>query len=182
MNLAKFLRTSFLQNTSARLLLFLAFQKQPPEVLYDKRCSWKFCKIHRKTSLASEIFKNNFFTEHLRTTASAFSFSETATGGVLWKRCSCKLPKIQGKTPLVCEISNTLFLQNTSGRLHLAFSCNFTKMMCEVWWGIHYLETLTLEEPFRYIISFFGRITFSVCLHWFTLFTARSSHQSRGVL
>ena len=34
----------------------------------------------------SEISKNTFFTEHLRTTASAFSFSEAATGGVLWKK------------------------------------------------------------------------------------------------
>ena len=38
-NLVKFLRTPFLQNTSGRLLLLLAFQKQPPEVFYDKRCS-----------------------------------------------------------------------------------------------------------------------------------------------
>ena len=35
-------------------------------------------------------------------------------------------------------------------------------------WGIHYLETLTLEVPFRCIISFFGRINFQcvfICLH-----------------
>ena len=31
----------------------------------------------------SKISKNTFFTEHLRTTASAFSFSEAATGGVI---------------------------------------------------------------------------------------------------
>ena len=30
-----------------------------------------------------KISTNTFFTEHLRTTASAFSFSEAATGGVL---------------------------------------------------------------------------------------------------
>ena len=36
----------------------------------------------------SEISKNTFFTEHLRTTASAFSFSEAATGGVIWKKKS----------------------------------------------------------------------------------------------
>ena len=30
-------------------------------------------------------FKNTFFTEHRRTTASAFSFSKAATGGVLGK-------------------------------------------------------------------------------------------------
>ena len=31
----------------------------------------------------SKISKNTFFTEHFRTTASGFSFSEVATGGVL---------------------------------------------------------------------------------------------------
>ena len=34
----------------------------------------------------SEISENTFFTEHLRMTASAFSFSEAATGGILWKK------------------------------------------------------------------------------------------------
>ena len=34
----------------------------------------------------SKILKNTFFIEHLRTTASAFSFSEAATGGVPWKK------------------------------------------------------------------------------------------------
>ena len=90
-NFTKFLRTPFLQNTSRRLLLLLAFQKQPPEVFYEKRCSWKFRKIHRKTPLVCEIFKNTFFTEHLWTTASAFSFSEATTGGVLWKKVFLKI-------------------------------------------------------------------------------------------
>ena len=35
----KFPKTPFLQNTSGPLLLLLAFQKQPPEVFYEKRCS-----------------------------------------------------------------------------------------------------------------------------------------------
>ena len=34
----------------------------------------------------SKISKSTFFTEHLRTTASAFSFSEADTGGALWKK------------------------------------------------------------------------------------------------
>ena len=50
-NLAKFLRTPFLQNTSGRLLLLLAFQKQPPKVFYERRCSRKFRKILRKIPL-----------------------------------------------------------------------------------------------------------------------------------
>ena len=32
------------------------------------------------------FFENTFFTEHLQSTASAFSFSEAATGGGLWKK------------------------------------------------------------------------------------------------
>ena len=88
---AKFSKTLFLQNTSGRLLLLLAFQKQPPEVFYEKRCSYKFHKIHGKTALVCEIFKNTIFTEHLRTTASAFSFSKTATGDVLWKNLFLKI-------------------------------------------------------------------------------------------
>ena len=39
----------------------------------------------------SKIFKNIFFTEHLRATASAFSFSEAATGGVQCKKVSLKI-------------------------------------------------------------------------------------------
>ena len=88
---AEFLRTPFLQNTSGWLLLLLAFRKRPLEALYEKRCSWKFCKIHRKTPLVCESFKNTFFTEHLWTTASAFSFSEAATGGVLRKKLFLKI-------------------------------------------------------------------------------------------
>ena len=33
-----------------------------------------------------KISKNTIFAEHLQTTASAFSFSEAATGGILWKK------------------------------------------------------------------------------------------------
>ena len=60
-------------------------------VFYEKICSWKLRKIHRKTPLVCEIFKNTLFTEHLRKTASAFSFSEAATGGVLWKKVFWKI-------------------------------------------------------------------------------------------
>ena len=38
-----------------------------------------------------EISKNTFFTEHLRTTTSAFSFWEEAAGGVLWKKVVLKI-------------------------------------------------------------------------------------------
>ena len=55
-NLVKFLRTPFLQSTNRQLLLLLAFQRQPLEVFYEKRCSWKFCKIHRKTPVPGLFF------------------------------------------------------------------------------------------------------------------------------
>ena len=32
-------------------------QKQPPEEFYKKRCSWKFCKIPRKTPVSEPLFK-----------------------------------------------------------------------------------------------------------------------------
>ena len=39
----------------------------------------------------SKISKSIFFIEHLRTTTSAFSFSEATTGGVLWKKVFLKI-------------------------------------------------------------------------------------------
>ena len=70
-------------------------KRQLPEVLYKRRCSNKFCKIHRKTPVLEPLFnkvtgltparetprrmfscdflkffKNTFFTEHFRATAS----------------------------------------------------------------------------------------------------------------
>ena len=79
-NLLHIFRTTFTKNTFGLLLLertfyiikrsellvknFLRFlvtslviaQKQPPEVLYEKRCSYKFCKIHRKTLVPESLF------------------------------------------------------------------------------------------------------------------------------
>ena len=52
----------------------------------------------------SEISKNTFFTEHLRTTASAFSFSEAATGGVLWKKVFLKIS--QNSQENTCGLRN----------------------------------------------------------------------------
>ena len=100
LNVTKFVRTPFLQNTSGRLLLLLVFQKQPSEVFYGKRCSWQFCKIYRKTPVVCEIF---------RTLLDDYSWLFSAT-----------LPTMFGKPRM-----NTF-----------------------------YLQTLTLEVLFRYIIFF----------------------------
>ena len=57
----------------------------------------------------SKISKNIFFTEHLRTTASAFSFLEAATSGVLWKKVFLKISQNSQE--------NTLGLRNFQKRL-----------------------------------------------------------------
>ena len=35
----------------------LMCEKQPKEVLFKKRCSWKFRKIHRKTPVPATLLK-----------------------------------------------------------------------------------------------------------------------------
>ena len=57
----------------------------------------------------SEISKDTFFTEHLRTTASAFSFLEAATEGVLWKKGSWKFRKFTEKHLLLAKFQEHLF-------------------------------------------------------------------------
>ena len=36
-------------------LFYKMLQKQPPEVFCEKRCSWKFCKIHNKTPVPEAL-------------------------------------------------------------------------------------------------------------------------------
>ena len=52
----------------------------------------------------SKILKNTFFTEHLRTTASACSFSEAAIRGVLWKKVFLKI--LQNSQENTCGLRN----------------------------------------------------------------------------
>ena len=58
-----------------------------PEVIYEKICSRKFLKIHRKTHVFScnfcKIFKNTFCAEHLWTTA-AETFHRPFNTGLLF--------------------------------------------------------------------------------------------------
>ena len=58
-NLVEFLKTLFLQNTSGRQLLLLAFQKQPPEMFLAK-----FGKIDRKKHLWFEKFSRTSFLQN----------------------------------------------------------------------------------------------------------------------
>ena len=46
-------------------------QKQPPEVLYEKKVSYKFRKIHRKTPVSDIFFTSNFIKKE--TVAQVFS-------------------------------------------------------------------------------------------------------------
>ena len=63
----------------------------------------------------SEIFKNTFFTEHLPTTASTFSFSEAATGNVHWKKVFLKIS--QNLQENFCGLRN--FQEHVSNRTPL---------------------------------------------------------------
>ena len=67
-----------------------------------------------------EISKNTFLTEHLRTTATAFSSMKKGALG--------NFAKFTGKHLGFAKFSKTPFLQNTFGRVLLAFLCNVTKM------------------------------------------------------
>ena len=67
--------------------------------------------------------------------------------------------KFIGKYLWFAKFSKAPFFQNTSGffvQRYLVLPTIFAKPQM----NIHYLETLTLEVQFRYIISFFGRINF----------------------
>ena len=115
--------------------------------------------------MVCEIFKSTFFIEHLWTTASAFSFSEAATGCALLKKVFLKITENSQETPLVCEIFKNIFfaeqLRTTASSFFLQRYQNgvLPTVFGKPQMNIDYLETLTLV-PFRYIISFFGRINF----------------------
>ena len=61
--------------TTQKSMNYFKYQKQPPEVLYKKRCStYNFIKKETQTQMFflefCEIFKKSFFTEHVCVTAS----------------------------------------------------------------------------------------------------------------
>ena len=110
-NLAKFLRTPFLQNTSERLLLLLAFQKQALEVFYEKKIVLEdFAKFRGKQTTGFQNFQERLFYR------------------IPLDNCFRLFPA----TLLKWGTGNSV--RKTSDTL--------------------YLKTLTLEVPFRYIISF----------------------------
>ena len=59
-NLAKFLRTPSLKNTSGRLLLFLAYQKQLPEVFYENGVLENLADL-KKNTCGLQNFQEHLF-------------------------------------------------------------------------------------------------------------------------
>ena len=113
-----------------------------------------------------KISKNTFFIEHLRTTASAFSFSEAATRGVLSKKMFLKISQnSQENTFGLRNFKNTFLAEHPWMTASYFFVQRYENGVLPTMFGkpqinIHYLETLTLEVTFRYFISFFGKINF----------------------
>ena len=106
-----------------------------------------------------KISKNTKFTEYLWTTASAFSFSEAATRGVLWKKVLLKISQNSWKN--TCGLWNfkehLLFTEHlwmtVSGfSLQLYKNWELATLLGKPQMNTLYLETLTLEVLLRYII------------------------------
>ena len=138
----------------------------------------------------SKVSKNSFFTEHLRTTASAFSFSEAATGGVLWKKVFLKfLQNLQEKTFGLRNFQKHLFYRIPLDDCFWLFCAKMgvlLTMFGKTHMNIHYLEVLNLEVPFRYIYfeehlpttAFALHSHHSLLLIRFTLYSTPSSSSS----
>ena len=127
--LQNFQKHLFVQNSCGRLLLLLAFQKGCSK---KKSCFWKFHKIHRKTALVCGIRKSSFFTEHLRMTASAFSFSEATTEALYEKDVLENFTNFTEKRLWLAKFSKTPFftehLWMTASGFFTFFSCQFLKI------------------------------------------------------
>ena len=61
-------------------------QKQPPDVFCKKRCSEKYCKIHRKTPVPESLFLIKFH-------ASACNFIKKETLAQVFSYEFCEIPK-----------------------------------------------------------------------------------------
>ena len=78
-----FIKLKSVKVTVPVLYRIACIQKQPPKVFYRNRCPKKFHKIHDKTHVPVSLLiklqacnvKNNFFTEHLRATASMYYYN-----------------------------------------------------------------------------------------------------------
>ena len=79
--LAKFLRTPFLQNTSGLLLLLLAFQEQPPEVFCKKGVLENFAKFTRKHLWFAKFSGTPF----LQNTSATTTLLKLGTANSVWK-------------------------------------------------------------------------------------------------
>ena len=116
--------------------------------------SCEFCEISQKA----------FFTEHLRTTDSAFSLSKAATGGVLGKKVFLKISEnLQENTFGLLNFQNHLFYRTPLDDCFWLFRATLLRWdtASSVWkTSDEYSLYKTLEVLLRYIISFFSRINF----------------------
>ena len=80
-NLAMFPRTPFLKNTSGRLLLLLAFEKQPPEVIYEK----VFLKILQNLQKKHLWFAKFSRTPFLQSTSATATLLKSGTANSVQK-------------------------------------------------------------------------------------------------
>ena len=111
-------KNTFFKNTSGRLLLLLAFQKQPPEAFYEKGVLENFAKFGGKHLWFANFSRTPFFTEPLWTTTSGSSLQLYQNGA---------LPTIFGKPQV-----NTLYLETlTLGKFQVNhFFLGSTNFQC----------------------------------------------------
>ena len=134
-----------------------------------------------------KISKNTKFTEYLWTTASAFSFSEAATRGVLWKKVLLKISQNSWKN--TCGLWNFkehlfftehLWMTVSGFSLQLYKNWELATLLGKPQMNTLYLETLTLEVLLRYIIYIY--IYFLSGFFLTVLFTFSMFFQSFSVL
>ena len=103
------------------LLRTLIIQNLSPEVFYEKRCSQKFQKIHRKTPVPESLFKQ-----------------------ICRPKYSCRLEvKIHRKTP----VPESLFSKKET--LAQVFSCEFCKIPKNTFFTEHLWKTASRKDQFR---------------------------------
>ena len=115
LNLAKFRRTPFLQNTSGRLLLPLAFRQQPPKLCYKRAVLENF---------ATFIEKHLWFVKSLRT---LFLLNTSAAATLLKSGTANSVRKTLDEYYLSRSTVKVLFRNITS--FSAAIKCKFIEML-----------------------------------------------------
>ena len=125
MNFAKFLRIPFLQNTSGRLLLLLAFQMLPPEVFYGKGA----LKISQNSqeNFGFRNFKTPFLQKSSRRLLLPLAFQKQLPE-VFYEKCVLEnFAKFSGKHLWFAKFSKHLFYKTPLDKCFWDFLFNVTK-------------------------------------------------------